>query len=71
MTKRTQRGYSTNDQIHSALRFMAVADDQSIAHELEQAVLNLIAQRIAQKKPVSLDMLNLYLQNTGVQVVVQ
>ena len=69
ISKRTQRGYSVNDQIHEALKFMAVADNQTIAHEMEQAVLSLIAQRIAQKKQVSLEMLNLYLYSSGVQVV--
>lgn len=67
--KRTQRGYSTTNQIHEALQFMAVADNQTIAHELELAVLALIAQRIAQQKQVSLEMLNLYLYSSGVQVV--
>ncbi|WP_421832085.1 hypothetical protein [Limnobacter sp.] len=68
-SKRTQRGYSVNDQIHEALKSMAETDNQSIAHELELAVLALIAQRIAQKKQVSLKMLNLYLYSSGVQVV--
>lgn len=71
MASKTQRGYSTKDQIHEALKFMAVADNQTIAHELELAVLALIAQRIAQKKQVSLEMLNLYLYSSGVQVVAQ
>lgn len=69
MASKTQRGYSTTDQIHGALKFMAETDSQSIAHELELAVLALIAQRIAQKKQVSLEMLNLYLYSSGVQVV--
>ncbi|MFN4044998.1 hypothetical protein [Limnobacter sp.] len=68
-SKRTQRGYSVNDQIHEALKSMAETDNQSIAHELELAVLALIAQRIAQRKQVSLKMLNLYLYSSGVQVV--
>lgn len=68
--KRTQRGYSVTDPVHTALQAMAVADGQTIANELESAVLALIGQRIASGKPVSLEMLNLYLLSTGVQLVV-
>ena len=68
-SKRTQRGYSTNNQVHKALQAMATADNQSIAHELELAVLALIAQRIATGKPVSLDSLNWYLNKTGVKII--
>lgn len=71
MPKKAQRGYSTTAEVHNALRTIAWSDRTTIAETLEAALLALISQRIAQKKQVSLDMLNLYLQSSGVQVVVQ
>lgn len=68
-SKRTQRGYSVTDAAHQALLAMAQADGQTIANELERAVLALIGQRIATGKPVSLDSLNWYLNKTGVKIV--
>ena len=67
--KKTQRGYSVRNETHQALLAMAQADGQTIAYELESAVLALIGQRIATGKPVSLGSLNWYLNKTGVKIV--